>query len=227
MMEHEEAMGSELPSGRRLAIGFRADLYRALAAAFVAPPTNETVSALSGDDMADLLAGFIGEEAARPVRAGGRVEDEVIRQEYFDLLAVPTDRYLTPFEAVYCDQREVQGEQVRGLLNGCSTRRVENAYAASGLAVGLKELPDHVGCELGFMAEMCAREAAALDAGDLAAANATAEKRREFARNHPARWVPRLCDRMESVAHTAFYKTVARITSALVADEAHGPGAEV
>lgn len=244
MLQQEKTESPDVPSPRRLAIEFRANLYRILASAFASPPSVDTVQALTGSDFADLLAGFLGEEATSDggpprellprtpcshprsesadgsVSGGSSTDLSLIRQEYFDLLAVPTDRYLTPFESVYCDQREFEGKNVRGLLHGPSSRRVERAYAASGLAVEAKELPDHIGCELGFMAELCAREAAALDSGDPAAADAAAETRRAFAAEHPARWVPRLCDRLGSTARTGFYRAVARITAAVVTDEA-------
>jgi TorA maturation chaperone TorD len=204
------------------AAALRRDLYQILAAAFLAPPRVESVAALCQPETLDLLAAMFGEETVAPLRRHQGGVDEALRQEFFDLLAVPTGRYLTPFESVYCDRRTGEGEAVGGRLVGPSTHAVERVYEHHGFRLTASELPDHLGCELGFLGALWAREVEACQGGDEARAAATAEERRRFARVHPGRFTPELCRRLEAAATHDFLAGVARLTAALVAAEARG-----
>lgn len=199
----------------------RRDLYHLLAASFLGPPTAALVAPLRDAETLAVLATLVGREAVAPLwlwRQPGTVTAD-LRQEYFDLLAVPTPRYLAPFESVSCDTREVDGQLVGGLLGGPSARAVERVYERAGFVLEVRELPDHVGCELAFMAELCARAAGAWREGDPAAAAAAARARRRFAREHLGRFAPALCGRLEERTSQPLLAGVARLTAALVTEE--------
>ena len=199
----------------------RRDLCCLLAAAFLGPPTDALVAPLRDAATLEVLGALFGGEAVEPLRLWrhpGTVTAD-LRQEYFDLLAVPTARYLAPFESVSCDRREVDGQVVGGLTGGPSSRAVERLYERAGFVLEVRELPDHVGCELAFMAELCAREAVALRDGDPTAALAAARARRRFAREHLGRFAPGLCRRLEEGTAQPLLAGVARLTAALVAEE--------
>jgi TorA maturation chaperone TorD len=57
-------------------------------------------------------------------------------------------------EAVYRDERELDGTRVRGQLLGPSALAVKELYREAGLQLSgdSKDLPDHVGLELACMA---------------------------------------------------------------------------
>jgi TorA maturation chaperone TorD len=207
---------------------FRRDLYVLVAAVLAAPPSAAIAAALTSSDMVEAVRA-LGLSAAADRLAICLSRDPVVsadtdRQEYFALLAVPTGRYLTPFEAVHCDERVVDDQVVRGLLMGPSTRAVEADYERAGFKLAVAELPDHVACEVGFVAELWRREVAAVESGDQQAARAWREFRVAFVRKHPSRWIPALCERLERDTSSALYAAVAVLLRGLLSQELPSPG---
>ncbi len=207
---------------------FRRDLYVLVAALLAAPPSTQIATALTSSDMVEALRALgLSAAADRLATCASRdpaVAAQTDRQEYFALLAVPTGRYLAPFEAVFCDERLVEGQVVRGLLMGPSTRAVETTYERAGFQLAVPELPDHVACEVGFVAELWRREVAAAESGDQQAARAWRDFRGCFVRNHPGRWIPALCERLEHDTSSALYAGVAVLLRGLLAQELRIPG---
>ncbi len=206
---------------------FRRDLYVLVSSLLAAPPAPEIVGALTSNDMVEALrilglshaASRFSSHAAQ----GPHATAELDRQEYFALLAVPTARYLTPFEAVYCDTREVDGNVVGKLLMGPSTRAVEALYERAGFKLALAELPDHVACEVGFVAELWRREITAYEVGDQDGARAWREFRKRFTQAHPSRWVPALCERLARETSSDLYAGVGLLLPGLLAQELDPP----
>jgi hypothetical protein len=91
---------------------------------------------------------------------------------------------------------------------------VRAEYAAEGFEVGVPELPDHLGCALAFLSELCGREAAALQVGDGDAARRAAQRAARFAAEHPARWVDGWAARLDG--GDGYLRPLARLTSLLV-----------
>ena len=114
----------------------------------------------------------------------------------FALFAVPGEHYLAPFESVWCDRDESRPE---GLLAGPSTSSVARFYARHGVTLDAREMPDHLGCELSFLAS--------LDDLDVA---------RSFAREHPARFVEALAAAAARDGEARFYPAVLAFAAALV-----------
>ena len=210
----------------------RGQLYRVLAAAFLRPPTRELVGPfLDGG----VLAGFadrFGEAAVAELvafREAFRTDSRGLDQDYQDLFVVPLDRYVTPYEAVYRDERVFDGQVVRGLLMGPSTLAIRALYREAGVEVApdVLELPDHVGLELACMAVLCEAEAQADQADDREAIARAQRLQQRLLDDHLLRWVPSLCTRVRASARSPFYRGLASLTEAFLREEASGLGALV
>ncbi len=161
MME-SAGQSSRLLAAAELA-GARAGAYEVLAALYSRPPTEELVAGLlklAPSPALDALSDGPAAECLRryALACGGEPDMAALRQEFDDLFVVPLGRYVTPYEAVYRDQRLVGERVVGGLLMGPSTVAVLSDYRAGGVEVApdCGELPDHIGIELNFMAILCA-----------------------------------------------------------------------
>ncbi len=203
----------------------RARLYRFLAAAYLRPPTAAFVAPFLADGLVAELADRFGTDAVADLvefRAGFDGDYDALDQQYQDLFVVPLGRYVTPYEAVYRDERIVGAEVVRGLLMGPSTLAVTALYHAAGLEIApeLRELPDHVGLELACMGTLCDAEAHALEQGDAAAVARARDLQRGLLGEHLVRWVPALCARVRAQAQGELYRGLAALTEALLRREA-------
>ena len=155
---------------------------------------------------------------------------------------------LPPYESVYCGASRNYLEEVEAIKNDIenaedidNVQLVENsqvsdaasnvdmlpltsvikAYAEEGLVLPRDryDQPDYIGFELDFMRHLCAKESAAWQAGDTAAALAYLNKEHAFLNEHVARWVPRFCDEMVKDARLDFYLGVARLIRGYLLDE--------
>lgn len=203
------------------------DLCVLVASLLTAPPNPIAVEVLRDPDLPGLLEELgcsSSIEALRQWREGGSSETCALdRAEYFALLAVPGGRYLAPFEASACDEREIDGKVVRGLLMGPSTQAVATVYQRHGFQLLAMELPDHVGCEVSFVGEVWKREVAAMQAGDATLSAGLAMERSRFVHQHSARWIPGLCDRIAGTTRSQLYKALALLLKDLMARAAQGP----
>lgn len=181
----------------------RAAVYQLLASAFLEPPTESRLEQLRA------LSAALGETLAPP--------DDIqqARQEFHDLLKVPTGRYVPPYEAVYRDSREIDGVPTRGLLMGPSTVDVKRLYQDAGAELGLSELSDHIGVELAFLAFLCEREKAAYAEGDSAAADNYRAYQLGFLNEHILKWVPAYCDDVGERSMTGYFRALAAVTPEL------------
>jgi TorA maturation chaperone TorD len=203
----------------------RGQLYRFLAAVYLRPPSATLVAPfLDAETLAELADRFGTDAVADLVefRAGFDGDYGALDQQYQDLFVVPLGRYVTPYEAVYRDERILGDEVVRGLLMGPSTLGVRALYRAAGLEIApeLRELPDHIGLELACMAMLCDAEAHALEQGDAAAVARARDLQRRLLREHLLQWVPALCARVRAQAQGALYRGLAALTEALLRREA-------
>ncbi len=208
----------------------RGQLYGFLAGAFLRPPTAQSVSPILGDTVLRQLAEQFGADAVTELEQFRSRFDggwDALDQEYQSLFTVPLGRYVTPYEAVYRDERVVDGEVVRGLLMGPSTLAVKAIYREAGVEVSddVRELPDHVGLELGCMQVLCDAEARAWEAGDTSALARAQALQRRLLRQHIRQWTPRLFERIRSNAPGPFYRGIVALTDAFLDQEAGAQGA--
>lgn len=207
----------------------RGRLYRCLAAAFLRPPADTLVAPFLDDATLATLAGRFGGDAVVELdrfRHAFGGDFEALDQEYQGLFVVPMGRYVTPYEAVYRDERTVEGEVVRGLLMGPSTVAVKALYREAGAEVAqdLLELPDHVGLELGCMDYLCEAEACAWERGDSAAVTRARQLQRRLLTEHLLQWIPALRRRIRTNAPGPFYQGIADLTEAFVRQDAEALG---
>ena len=208
----------------------RGQLYGFLAGAFLRPPTSQSVSPILDDAVLRQLAEQFGADAVEELEQFRSRFDgswDTLDQEYQTLFTVPLGRYVTPYEAVYRDERVVDGEVVRGLLMGPSTLAVKAIYRDAGVEVAddVRELPDHIGLELGCLQVLCDAEARAREEGDGDAAARAQALQQRLLQEHIRQWAPRLFERIRANAHGPFYRGIVALTEAFLDQEAGAPDA--
>lgn len=203
----------------------RGDMYRFLSAAFLEPPGKVLLAPFLADGFLEEIEEVFKASPVDDLRQfvqGFQGDYEALDQEFQNLFMVPLGRNVTPYEAVYRDEREIDGARVRGLLMGPSTLAVKQLYREAGAAISedFKDLPDHVGLELACMEFLCRAEAQAWDREDLAEVQRVRDFERRLLQEHLLQWVPALCGRIRERAAGPFYRGIARLTEAYLAQEA-------
>ncbi len=199
---------------------FRRDLYRLISKLFLYPPTEEDVSAITNTRLRHILSEVFDIQANGLLKKISRLSYcPELREEFFALLSVPTARYVTPFESVYCDKREIDGKEVSGLLGGKSMYDVANLYEKAGFTLAASELPDHIGCELGFLAMLVSKEADSIETNDEEEAKASRQTMTTFIKEHLLKWFPKLIEKLSSDTEAKFYPSLAELAFALLKKE--------
>ena len=215
----------------------RANMYRFLSAVYLFPVDEDLLRQLINHDFLDELSTLFGEQAVAELKAfasHASIDEDLqhLKQEYMDLFAVPTGRYVTPFEDVYRGG-VADEEKGKGPLLGERAIAVTRAYRSAGAAMdrACKELPTHVGVELSFMSFLCEREAVATcrERSD-AATNGEEKKPTEstryrelqsrFLREHLTQWFPRLSARIQARSGKPFYRGLAVVTEEFLSRDA-------
>lgn len=91
-----------------------------------------------------------------------------------------------------------------------------------------KELPTHIGVELGFMNFLCEKEAAAInneretvlqdkEIGKVTDSHVYRELQSRFLRAHLNDWFPQLSQAIQEKANTHFYRAMAQVTEEFIA----------
>jgi len=217
----------------------RADMYGFLAAVYLRPPTPDLVRHLVAEDFLEELSSLFGEEIVADLKkfAADTHPDSdfaALDQEYMNLFAVPTGRYVTPFEDVYQGQT-VDGMLKRGPLMGERAIAARRIYRAAGADMDrtCKELPTHIGVELSYMSFLCERQAAAIrdeaeqvlpdgEKGTAADSVRYRELQIKFLNEHLNAWFPQLSRSIQANAKSPFYRGLARITEAFLAYDTTG-----
>ena len=202
----------------------RSKMYRFLSAAFLELPSKTLVASLLADGFIKELEELFeaaGVEGLRQFVRGFQGDYESLDREFQDLFMVPLGRYVTPYESVYRDEREVGDGRVQGLLMGPSTLAVKQLYREAGAAVSedFKDLPDHVGLELACMEFLCETEAGAWEQEHLDDAQRMRGLQKRLLHEHLLQWVPALCGRIRENALGPFYRGIAGLTEAYLRQE--------
>ena len=156
-----------------------ADALRTLAQIFARPLAAEEIAALAGSD--HVLSQALREDAAR----GGRTAlSEALAEEFTRLFVGPVG-HQPPLEGLMRGDDELLGPYAREV-----TRAYRDADLEPDPGSGL--LPDHLGVELGFLAELVERDQSAEVA--------------RFVRGHLDTWVPAWVGRYSGVARMSFYR---------------------
>lgn len=208
----------------------RANLYRFLSRAYLGPLAPEAVHCITGKGVLQELHRVFGERAAEALKAltaAAQItpDPEALRQEYMDLFAVPSGRYVMPFEDVY---RGGTPARKLGPLLGEQAIAVRRMYREAGGEMDreCKELPTHIGVELAFMSFLCDREAAAQhgNTGTSESGGAAGiphpsfyrDLQCRFMRDHLNAWFPQLSHTIEEHASNLLYRGLAKLTEVVL-----------
>lgn len=195
----------------------RRDVYAFLGGAFLSPPTEQSLRALGEKEFLAGAAELFGGNALESLRqyAGAAEQTAELQrqahQEFMNLFKVPGGQYLTPYESVFRDAREVGGTQVKGLLMGQSAVNVQKWYKVAAVEISdeYKDLPDHIGLELRFLAHVCTKEQEFSAAGDQDRLTRAWEIERDFLAAHVVSWAVQLRDKLYEKSQHAYFRTVA------------------
>jgi len=196
----------------------RRDLYRFLSAAFLAEPSPDFLAHLRDEPFQAALAeSFSADVAENFQRVADAMDAEkssdCARLEFTNLFLVPGGQHIAPYESVFRDTREIEGKEISGLLMGQSALDVQQWYRLAALEISrdFKELPDHIGLELHYLAYLCDREQAFGEAGDSAKKNRAREMQRDFLKAHVLSWLGDLAEKIRAQAALPLYPAIAAL----------------
>ncbi len=143
------------------------------------------------------------------------------RQEFMNLFKVPGAQYVTPYESVFRDAREIDGKQVSGLLAGQSSVDVQKWYRLAAVEVSdeFKDLPDHIVLELSYMAHLCRKEQEFAAAGDEDRLTRAWEMERDFLAGHIIPWIGLLRDKICEKTRHPYFRAVAELAAEFAVDD--------
>ena len=213
----------------------RGDMYRFLSAVFLSPPKKDFLEQIVDKDFLEELSMLFDKNVVAGLKKFAAVSNlnkdlASLKQEYMDLFAVPTGRYVTPFEDVYRGIA-VDGQQERGPLLGEQAIAVTKIYREAGgeMDRACKELPTHIGVELSFMSFLCEKEALAVrnEEGEALLREKTKatdstryrELQMRFLREHLNKWFPQLSQTIQANAKSEIYSSFALITEEFLTQE--------
>lgn len=120
-----------------------------------------------------------------------------------------------PYESLYV------GKDENDTLSDLHELLLDAGFAPTGEC---REPADYIGMELAFLAECCARELKAVEAGDAREAQRLALVRGDFAEKHASAWIPLYAEKMLGAAQTDFYKDVAKLLISIFSPAEGGTG---
>lgn len=209
-MEQQQTDLATLAEPRRI-------LYRFLSAAFADPPTDQSLSVLRNDTFLRAISQLFERHAISTLfqqvwdAPASLTIQEDMRQTFMNLFKIPGPEYVAPYESVYRDTRDIDGQPVRGLLMGPSAVGVQRWYrlAAADISDAFNDLPDHIMLELNFLAHLCGKEEEFFANDDEERLLRAWEIERDFLRAHVVSWVPALRDRIYEKCRHAYFRAIA------------------
>lgn len=192
----------------------RGRVYRRLAEAYRAPESNQS-PLLEEIEAALAELGSEARDAAISLKASYHALPDT-RHLAVDHAAL----FLGPFLVLAPPYGSIYLEDGRKLM-GASTVDVRRHYRSLGLdlATEFKAAPDHVSAELEFMYVLISRCLAAIDVGDFGLLAENIRHQRVFLENHLGAWVPAFADKIIANAQTDYYRNLAALTRAFIAEE--------
>ena len=190
----------------------RGYLYGMLSAVFRRPLDDKGLAALRSPEMLAALksAGIdLGDDFA----SGNSAELlDLLAQEYTQLFHGPGN-HIALYEGILCDgDAELQGKT-------CDAVRAFMGEIGFQVVPESGELGDHLSVELAFLAELCSREAAALETGDNDTAEFAACMQRQFHAAHLGRWADSFADKVKIRAELPFYVAMANLLEEFVSED--------
>lgn len=185
---------------------------------FMVLPDEGFVEAVLSDGFASSFAG-LDHEAAAAFSHFKQENENKPAAEVLQAIAIDRARLLRgtgdgevqpPYESLYLSAPSER-----------SCHSVAAAYRAAGLAPAesTAEPPEYIGCEMGFMYELCRRQAEALQAGNESAADESFQQQIDFFANHLGRWGRSYGETMATFAKTDFFRGVGLLLTAFITEE--------
>lgn len=197
----------------------RADAYRVLAAVF-RDPDDPSADGAPLDlpvlfEAAAVLGEPVGDERARRLRElDARAHRTQLHRAVFGHVVA---HGCPPYETEYGQRHLFAQSQELGDIRGF--------YEAFGVRPRRGgERPDHVACELEFLALLALKEALALARDDADRAALTQVAASRFLADHPGRWVPALAGRIARAAPRSGLAAAAAVTAELLGSHARELG---
>ncbi|WP_276915668.1 TorD/DmsD family molecular chaperone [Parvibacter caecicola] len=197
----------------------RAQAYRMLASVFFKELDEGQIASLREAELPSGQSAAMAEAAAeirRAIRLAPPNVLSLLRIDYariFLAAGVYEGDTAVPYESVFTSEDGLMMQEARD--------DVLEYYRAEGLEIeaSLQTPEDHIAFELEFLALLCDRMAAALEANDGAEAVRLASVQREFAKSHVLNWAGALAKRVDNYAEEAFYPAFIRYAIAFVEDD--------
>lgn len=197
----------------------RADLLRFLAACYYEPAPEFAEERLfqSMRVAAAKVDSALAERAHALGEAFAADDLPTLLVDYTRLFIGPVQPLARPYGSFW-----LSGEPV---LMQDSTLTVRELYRQGGfdLDPGFHELPDHVAVELEFLYALTWRREQALRAGDADALAGVDALRARFVAEHLGAWAGRFVEAVGRGAQTAFYRELAAMTQACLAEGSRTP----
>ena len=185
----------------------RLDAYRFFTNLFMTLPDEQFARAAlefgieseSEDEVGDAERAFA---AFREARSGQPIEDVLLALSIDRtqlVRGVNEDGIRPPYESLYTSDKSES-----------SCLSLAETYRRAGLAVAgnTRETPEFIGCETGFMAELCQREFAAFEANDPLKVESLHQSQKAFFQAHLGRWGRAYAQAMVSFAKTEFFRGI-------------------
>jgi TorA maturation chaperone TorD len=196
----------------------RRDFYRFISAAFLKAPGPELLGQLRDESFQAALGDWFSAGVVEKFRRAAEAMDakdfaQAARLEFTNLFLVPGGQHIAPYESVFRDSREIEGREISGLLLGPSAAAVQQWYrlAALEISADFKELPDHIGLELHYLAYLCAKEQEFADGGDHGKQTRAREMQRDFLKAHVLSWLPDFAAQIQTKAKLPLYPAIASL----------------
>lgn len=192
----------------------RAAIYRLLGLSFTYPTRDAVTDLRRAASVARMGAGVIGaavfdaaEDLARVVEGVDQATLEASFQRAFTLsYNEDCPVHETAFSARHIFQQTQHQADIAGF------------YRAFGVDARA-ERADHLSVELEFMYLLAVKEATARDGDEAEHVKLCRQAQRSFVRDHAARWMPLIAQRIDVAAGGGFYSAAARLLGAFVASE--------
>lgn len=191
--------------------------FTTLSRVLLAPPAPEVLDQLRDGDLLSQWPARPSPESrdgiAQLLQSGQAGEDALdVRRDYTQLFVGPERMTAPPYESVHRSKDKLVFEQ--------ETFVVRAAYAEFDLAAPRlnQEPDDHIGLEMGFVAELCVRGLDALDSEDDPALLRVLTRIGAFLDDHLLVWGPQCLTLVVQEATTSFYRGVGSLGLGILDD---------
>lgn len=190
----------------------RGDCFKLLAACFYEPEKPLFLEEKVGEKLGQLLDDQTadGARAARAMQSALQEQSqEKLTIDYAALFVGPFELLAAPYGSIYIEKKRI--------VMGDSTVNAARYYQEAGLAVDIKEPPDHIAIELEFMYYLCSKEASAAS-DDLAdEAGKFRDLQVRFFYNAMEPWLEQFCETIIKATDNMFYVHLSECLKCFVA----------